>query len=61
VHLFQFNGIAEENTAFTLNGAFNDFPAYIADEGGVVSAYGRFLDDQIPAATCARIAVPSGS
>lgn len=61
VHLFQFNGIAEENTAFTLNGAFNDFPAYIADEGGVVAAYGRFLDDQIPAATCARIPIPSGS
>lgn len=61
IHLFQFNGIGDENTAITLNGPFNDWPASIADEGGVVGAYGHFFDSAIPTATCATISVPSGS
>jgi hypothetical protein len=61
IHLFQYDGIGDENSAITLNGPFNDWPSTIADEGGVVGAYGHFFDSAIPSSTCATIAVPSGS
>lgn len=61
IHLFQFNGIGDENPQITLNGPFNDWPSSIADEGGVVGAYGHFFDATVPAATCATSSVPSGS
>ena len=62
ITLFQFDGLGDENSAITLNGPFNDWPASIADEGGVVGAYGRFFDGAtLPSATCATITVPAGS
>ena len=61
IHLFQFTGIGDENSAISLNGPFNDWPSSIADEGGVVGAYGHFYDSAIPSSTGATIAVPVGS
>jgi hypothetical protein len=61
IHVFQFNGIAEENSAITANGPFNDWPAPVAGPGGVTRIEGRFLDATLPSVTCATISVPSGS
>lgn len=59
--VFQYNGLSDDNPAITLNGPFNDWPSYLADEGGVVGARGYFLDTAPPDATCAMITVPAGS
>jgi hypothetical protein len=61
IHLFQYNGSGDENSAITLNGPFNDWPSSIADEGGVVGAYGHFFDSAIPSATCTRITPSAAS
>lgn len=61
IHLFEFDGIGEENAAITLNGPFNDWPSSIADEGGVTGAYGHFFDAIIPSATCATITASANS
>lgn len=58
---FPLTGIAEENPNITANGPFNDWPTGVANAGGVVTSMGFFLEDDLPAAACGFIAVPSGS
>lgn len=60
-HLFEYNGRADENSAITANGPFNDWPDYVADAGGITKGYGKFLDGPPPDSACAPIVVPSGS
>ena len=59
--MFTYTGQSTDNSAITLNGPFNDWPSYIADEGGVTTAMGWFQDGTIPANTTALESVPSGS
>lgn len=61
IHVFSVNGKSEENSALTANGPHNDWPAQIADEGGVTRVFGVFLTGTIPTAACGSISVPAGS
>jgi hypothetical protein len=61
VHTLPLKGTGVANSGITANGPYNDWPVYIADQGGVTSPYGYFLDSAIPAAVCGYTAVPSGS
>lgn len=62
IHTFPMKGKSVENTGITANGPFNDWPLYVAQQGGITRCYGYFLDGTtLPAVTDARIAVPSGS
>jgi hypothetical protein len=61
IHSLPLKGIGVANSGITANGPFNDWPVAIADQGGVTSPYGYFLDSAIPAATCGYTSVPSGS
>lgn len=59
---FPVKGISVENTAITANGPLNDWPLWVAQNGGITRCYGYFLDGTtLPVVTDARIAVPSGS
>lgn len=59
---FPVKGVSVDNTAITANGPFNDWPIWTADNGGVTTSYGYFLDGTtLPTVTDARIAVPAGS
>lgn len=59
---FPCKGISVPNPSITANGPFNDWPIWVADAGGITQCYGYFLDGTAPpAATDARIPVPSGS
>lgn len=42
------SGVSESNSFATINGPYDDFPAYIVAAGGVTRPYGVFLDDTIP-------------
>lgn len=59
--VFQYTGQANDNSAITLNGPFNDWPSYIFDEGGVTTSMGVFEDGTIPSATTGFVALPAGS
>jgi hypothetical protein len=54
-------GFGEENSQITANGPFNDWPAAVANHGGITRVGGVFYDDTLPTATCAPEAVPAGS
>lgn len=54
-------GTSEENSQITANGPFNDWPGFVGAAGGVTRVGGSFYDSNIPAASSAKIAVPSGS
>lgn len=58
IHTFPLKGRGSENTAITANGPFNDWPAGVR---GITRCFGYGLDGTLPTATCAAIAVPSGS
>lgn len=61
IHTFPLKAVGVENTGITANGPFNDWPTYVAQNGGITKSYGYFLDNAVPAATCGYTAVPSGS
>lgn len=59
---FPVKGVSTENTGITTNGPLNDWPLWVAQNGGITRCYGYFLDGTtLPTVTDARIAVPSGS
>lgn len=59
---FPVKGTSVDNPAITSNGPLNDWPIWAANNGGVTTCYGYFLDGTtLPTVTNARIAVPSGS
>lgn len=59
---FPVKGISVENAGITANGPFNDWPLWVAQNGGITRSYGYFLDGTtLPTVTDARIAVPAGS
>lgn len=55
------DGTSTENTAITINGPFDDWPADIAAGGGITRAYGWYYSDTIPTATHDFIPVTAGS
>jgi hypothetical protein len=61
IHTLPLKGTGVANSAITANGPFNDWPTYVAQNGGVTQPYGYFLDSQLPSATCGFTAVPAGS
>lgn len=54
-------GFSSGNSNITINGPFNDWPAEIANAGGITKPLGFFLDSALPDAECGFIEVPSGS
>jgi hypothetical protein len=52
IHVFEYNGLGDDNTAITVNGPFNDWPDYIVAAGGVTGARGYFLDGPPPDSNC---------
>lgn len=42
------SGVSEVNEFATINGPYDDWPAYVATAGGITRPYGVFLDDNIP-------------
>lgn len=59
---FPVKGVSTENSGITANGPFNDWPLWVAQNGGITRSYGYFLDaTTLPVETDARISVPSGS
>lgn len=55
------SGNGNENPYITVNGPFDDWPAYTVTHGGITKSGGWFYDGAPPTATCARIAVPSAA
>lgn len=54
-------GSGSENSAITANGPFDDWPAPVVNAGGITRIGGWFLDDDLPTAACAAIAVSSAA
>jgi len=52
-------GTAQDNTAITPDGPFNDWPTDVADVGGITKVYGVFLNNPPPDANCGGIPVPA--
>lgn len=52
-------GYGQENDDMPASGPFGDFPSTVVSAGGIVTAGGWFLDDDLPAAQCGYIPVPS--
>jgi hypothetical protein len=58
---FPLTGFGDPNPSVSANGPYNDWPTFIANAGGITSAMGWYLDDEIPASACGYVTVPSGS
>ncbi len=54
-------GYGQENDDMPADGPFQDFPMAVENVGGITTAGGWFLDDDIPDAQCGYIAVPTPS
>jgi len=54
-------GYGQENDDMPANGPYKDFPSVVTAAGGITTAGGWFLDDEIPAAQCGYITVPTPS
>lgn len=54
-------GKGYENANITANGAFDDWPASIAAQGGITHLGGFFYDSAPPAATCTYVTVTSAA
>lgn len=61
ITVFTVTGNGSENSALSADGPFNDFPARIAEGGGISRVYGVFLDSNIPTASCGYVSVPTAS
>lgn len=55
------DGFSTENSNVTANGPYDDWPVEIAQGGGITSAFGVFLDANLPTADCGFIAVTSAA
>lgn len=53
------NGSGSENSLITANGPFDDWPTPVANLGGITRIGGWWVDDDLPTAACAAIAVTS--
>lgn len=54
-------GYGQENDDMPNDGPYKDFPAAVTTAGGITTAGGWFLDDELPAAQCGYITVPTPS
>jgi hypothetical protein len=54
-------GKGDENPNITANGPFDDWPAEIAQNGGITSPWGWWLDSALPDASCAFVNVTSAA
>lgn len=54
-------GYAQENDDMPAEGPYQDFPAVVEAAGGITTAGGWFLDDNMPAPQCGYITVPTPS
>lgn len=54
-------GYGQENSDMPASGPYDDFPTPVETAGGITTAGGWFLDDDIPAPQCGYISVPSQS
>ena len=52
-------GYGQENTEMPADGPYQDFPTAVVNAGGITTAGGWFLDDEIPEANCGYIEVPT--
>jgi hypothetical protein len=59
--IFTITGTGSENPNATVNGPWNDWPAFAVAQNGFDSAFGEFDDSTLPTAVCGITTVPSGS
>lgn len=59
--VFTVTGEGSENRQITADGPWNDWPAWVAGQGGFTSAFGEYDDGTIPTATCGLVTVPATS
>jgi hypothetical protein len=52
-------GYAQENDDIPASGPYGDFPSAVSSAGGITTAMGWFVEDEIPEAECGYIAVGS--
>lgn len=55
------NGTGSENTHLTVNGPYDDWPAAVANAGGVPSVGGWWDEAALPTTQCGRITVPGSA
>lgn len=61
IAVYTVTGEGTENSSITANGPWNDWPAWIAGDGGFTAAWGEYDDGTLPTAACGLQTVPSGS
>lgn len=59
--IFTITGVGSENPNITINGPWNDWPAWVAAQNGFDSAFGEYDDGTIPVAAHGLVTVPTGS
>jgi hypothetical protein len=59
--VFTVTGEGSENAQITADGPWNDWPAWVAGDGGFTSSFGEYDDDSIPTAACGLQSVPATS
>lgn len=56
---FPMEGFSDPNPQVTVNGPYNDWPAYVSTFGGITASGGWFLDSTVPTPACAYATVPA--
>lgn len=59
--VYTITGTGSENPNITVNGPWNDWPAWVVAQNGFDSAFGEYDDGTIPTAAHGLVAVPAGS
>lgn len=59
--VFPFTGYCTPNSRISANGPYDDWPADVAIQGGIMTAGGWFFDTTIPTASCTAITVTSAA